>query len=99
MTQPETALHPGDILKRDFLDKYLISAGQVAKAVRVPRTRIERIVAHDRGITPDTAFRLARLFGNTPEFWLDLQRAYELAQTAKDEALAFDLERITPIAT
>lgn len=86
-------------MKRDFLDKYLISAGQVAKAVRVPRTRIERIVAHERGITPDTAFRLSRLFGNTPEFWLDLQRAYELAQTAKDEALAFDLERITPIET
>lgn len=86
-------------MKQNFLNKYRISAGQVAKAVRVPRTRIERIVAHDRGITPDTAFRLARLFGNTPDFWLDLQRAYEMALTAKDEALAFDLDRITPIET
>lgn len=84
-------------MKRDFLDRYFISAGQVAKAVRVPRTRIERIVAHDRGITPDTAFRLARLFGNTAEFWLDLQRAYEMGLAAKDEALVLDLDRITPI--
>lgn len=97
MKNQQTPVHPGDILKQEFLDRFMISAGQVAKALHVPRSRIERIINHERSITPDTAFRLARLFDNTPEFWLDLQRAYELALIAKDEALAFDLSRITPI--
>lgn len=91
-------VHPGEVLKEDFLDEMDLTAGKVAKAVFVPRTRIERIVKGEMGVTADTATRLSRFFGTSAEFWLNLQRSYDLAVAAKDEALAGDLDRIEKIA-
>ena len=91
-------VHPGDILKEDFLVEYDLTAGKLAKALMVPRTRIERIINRERGVSPDTAFRLSKFFGTTPEFWLNLQRGFDLATTASDTRLASDLNEILPLA-
>lgn len=75
----KTPLHPGEILREEFLVPLDLSAGQLAKALDVPRTRIERIVREEMGISADTALRLARYFGTSPELWLNLQLRYEIA--------------------
>lgn len=90
-------VHPGEILKEQFLDPYGLSSGRLAKALNVPRTRIKRVVSGTRAISPDTAFRLSRYFGTSPEFWLNLQLGYELSVAAKDRKLVRDLEDILPI--
>lgn len=87
-------VHPGEILKTEFLDEMGLTAGKVAKAILVPRTRIERIVRQELGVTADTASRLSRFFGTTPEFWMNLQRGYDLAMVAQDAKLCGDLEQI-----
>jgi len=92
-------VHPGEILKEDFLDEMNLTAGKVAKAVFVPRTRIERIVKGEMGVTADTATRLAQFFGTSAEFWLNLQRSYDLAVAAKDDSLRDDLRRIETVST
>ena len=91
-TQPP--LHPGEMLREEFVEPLGLSAGKVAKACRVPRTRIERILREEIGVSGDTDVRLAKFFGTTPEFWLNLQVQYE-AQIAAQEASA-DLAAITP---
>lgn len=91
-------VHPGEILKTEFLDEMNLTAGKVAKAIFVPRTRIERIVSQKLGMTADTASRLARYFGTSPEFWMNLQRGYDLATVANDNRLAEDLSRIEQVA-
>lgn len=95
----QNPVHPGEVLKTEFLDEMGLTAGKVARAIHVPRTRIERIVKRQMGVTADTATRLARLFGTTPEFWLNLQRGYDLAMAAKDERLRADLARISRVAS
>jgi len=70
-------IHPGEIL-REELGILGLSARSIAKALGVPVNRITGILNEQRAITADTALRLARYFGNTPEFWLNLQNAYEL---------------------
>jgi antitoxin HigA-1 len=92
-------VHPGEVLKEEFLDELGLTAGKLAKALHVPRTRIERLVAQKMGVSADTAFRLARFFATTPEFWLNLQRGYDLAVTAQDTDLVDDLEAILPMAS
>lgn len=92
-------VHPGEVLKEDFLDEFGLTAGKLAKALNVPRTRIERVVAGVRVVSPDTAMRLSKFFGTTPEFWLNLQRGYDLALAAQDEQLAGDLKHIMPLAS
>lgn len=87
-------VHPGEVLKTEFLDEMGLTAGKVAKAILVPRSRIERIIRRELGVTADTASRLARLFGTTPEFWMNLQRGYDLAVVAQDKKLRDDLEQI-----
>ena len=72
------AVHPGDILKHDFLDELDMSAYRLAKEINVPLTRITGILAGSRAVTADTALRLERLFGMSAEFWLRLQAAYDL---------------------
>ena len=71
-------IHPGEILKDDFLDPMEISVYALAKAVNVPRSRLNDIVLGRRVISGDTALRLARYFGTTPEFWINLQARYDL---------------------
>lgn len=71
-------VHPGEILREDFLVAVGISANVLAKALKVPAPRINDIVRERRGVTADTALRLARYFDTTPQFWLNLQATYEL---------------------
>jgi addiction module HigA family antidote len=91
-------VHPGEVLKAEFLDEMGLTAGKVARAVMVPRTRIERIVKMEIGVSADTATRLSKFFGTTPEFWLNLQRGFDLSVAAKDEGLSRDLAVIERIA-
>ena len=74
---------PGEILNKEFLEPMKLSQNRLATALRVPARRINEIVLGKRGITADTALRLARYFGMTPQFWMGLQMDYEL-DTAKD---------------
>jgi addiction module HigA family antidote len=72
-------IHPGEILREQFLEPLDLSAGALAKAIGVPRTRVERIVKEEMGISADTALRLARYFDTTPNVWLNLQNDYEIS--------------------
>jgi len=71
-------IHPGEILLEEFLKPLGISQNALARALRVPPDRINAIVQGKRSITADTALRLARAFGTTPQFWLNLQTRYDL---------------------
>ena len=77
-------VHPGEHLREDFLKPYRLSMNKLAMDLRVPVTRIADIVAERRGITSDTALRLARYFKTIPEFWMNMQVRYELG-LAEDE--------------
>lgn len=68
------------MLQEEFLKPMNLSQNALAMKLRVPATRIGDIIHNRRGITPDTALRLARFFGNSPEFWLNLQQAYDLSK-------------------
>jgi addiction module HigA family antidote len=76
-------VHPGRILKRELAARDL-SANKLALALRLPSGRITEILNGKRGVTPDTALRLGRYFGNSPRFWLNLQTAYELAVAERE---------------
>lgn len=80
------AIHPGEILREEYLVPLNLSAGALARRLQVPRTRIERIVAEETGITTDTALRLARFFRTTPDFWMNMQVGYELAVARAEKA-------------
>jgi addiction module HigA family antidote len=84
-------IHPGEILREDFLVPLGLSMNKLALDIRVPVTRVAEIVHERRGITPDTALRLARYFNTTARFWLNLQAAYDL-EVAEDE-LSSKIER------
>jgi addiction module HigA family antidote len=71
-------VRPGDILLHDFMEPLGLSSNALAKALHVPANRITAILADTRGITADTALRLARYFGTTPQFWMNLQTNYDL---------------------
>jgi addiction module HigA family antidote len=76
-------IHPGRILKRELAARAL-SANRLALMLRLPSGRITEILNAKRGISPETALRLGRYFGNSPRFWLNLQTAYELAIAERD---------------
>lgn len=90
-------MHPGEVLREEFLVPLKMTAGALARKIKVPRTRIERIANEETGITADTALRLARCFGNSPDFWLNLQNRYDVL-TAKKE-IGRELDKIEPIDT
>jgi antitoxin HigA-1 len=71
-------VHPGEVLREEFLVPLDMSVNALALALIVPATRLHEIVKERRGITADTAYRLARYFDTTPEFWLNLQAMYDL---------------------
>ena len=77
-------IHPGEILRADFMEPLGLSMNRLALDLRVPVTRISEIVHKRRAITPDTALRLARYFNTSARFWLNLQAAYDL-EVAEDE--------------
>ncbi len=83
-------IHPGEILREEFLNPLEITAYRLAKDIHVPATRIADILSGKRGISAETALRLARYFGNSAQFWLNLQSHYELReaqQRHQDEVL------------
>ena len=71
-------IHPGEVLREEFLVPLGMSAHALALELKVPAPRINEIVRERRSITPDTALRLARYFGTTPQFWLNMQTSYDL---------------------
>ena len=73
-------IHPGVILKEEFLDAFGISAYKLAKEIKIPQTRLSQILKGKRRITADTALRLSIYFGNSPQFWLGLQDDYDLEE-------------------
>jgi addiction module HigA family antidote len=86
-------VHPGEILREEFLAPFGMSAGALAKRLSVPRTRIERLVAETTAMTPDTALRLGKFFATSPEFWMNLQTAFDLttqSQAMKEEIAAIE---------
>lgn len=85
-------VHPGEILREEYLLPLKMSAGALAKRLGVPRTRIERLASEQTGVTPDTALRLGKFFNTTPEFWMNMQASYDLKMLAA--SLAADLAAI-----
>jgi antitoxin HigA-1 len=88
--------HPGEILREEYLVPLGMSAGALARKLRVPRTRIERLVKETQPITADTALRLAKFFDTTPHYWLNMQVTYDLNQEVA--GLADELEQIEVMA-
>lgn len=84
-------IHPGEILREEFLIPLGMSAHALAMALHVPAPRINDIVREKRSLSPDTVLRLSRYFGTTPEFWMNLQSAFDL-RTARLARMA-DIER------
>jgi antitoxin HigA-1 len=76
--------HPGEVLSEEFLDPLGMSANGLAMALRVPATRIGAIVKGERSVTADTALRLARFFGTSPEFWMNLQAMHDLTKARQE---------------
>lgn len=91
------AVHPGEILREEYLEPLGMSAHALSKALHVPPARINEIVRERRGVTPDTAMRLARYFGGDTKSWLNLQIAYDLkiAETEKQSEIN---KTISPMA-
>lgn len=87
-------LHAGEVLREEFLAPLKLSPYAIAKALGVPRTRIERLIREETALTADTALRLSRYFGTTAEFWMNLQTGYELDSAKR--ALASKLAKIAP---
>lgn len=77
-------IHPGEVLREEFLVPLGMSSNALSLALHVPAPRVNDIVRERRGVTPDTALRLARYFDTTPQFWLNLQTAYDLKQVERD---------------
>jgi addiction module HigA family antidote len=87
--KPSNIIHPGKILMEDFLKPLQITAYRLAKNTAIPQTRISEIIKGNRRITPDTALRFSRFFGNSPVFWLGLQNEFDLEEEKvnKDQVL------------
>ncbi|MFA5948908.1 MAG: HigA family addiction module antitoxin [Hyphomicrobium sp.] len=77
---PRIRTHPGEILREEYLEPLGLSARALANAIGVPPNRISELVAERRGITADTAMRLARHFRTTPEFWMSMQSGFDLSK-------------------
>ncbi|HEX7359517.1 MAG TPA: HigA family addiction module antitoxin [Bryobacteraceae bacterium] len=84
--------HPGEMLREEFMLPSGISQNQLASDLRVPPGRINQIINGKRGITSDTALRLAKYFGNSPEFWMNLQQMYDLSRTRVESGKRIEQE-------
>ena len=94
MTLMQNPLHPGEVLEELYLEPLGMSPIELARRLHVPRTRIERLVKGNTAVTVDTALRLSRFFGNSPEFWMNLQRSYDLTRARE----SVDVSDIIPLA-
>lgn len=88
-------LHPGEVLREEFLVPLDLSAGALAKEIGVPRTRIERIANEQTGITADTALRLGKALGTSPQLWMNLQTRYDLE--VAERHISKDVKRIVRV--
>ena len=88
-------IHPGEVLREEFLKPLNITAYRLAKETKVPQTRISEILKGKRRITADTALRFSKFFGNSPDFWLGLQNDYDLEKGKK--SITRELEEIRPL--
>lgn len=91
---PHWSIHPGEILREEFLRPLRMSVYQLAKRLRVPAPRLNDIVLERRGISADTAVRLSRFFGTTEQFWLNLQDSYEVSRVMAEQGA--EIDRIQP---
>ncbi len=91
-TKLRPPVHPGTVLKLDLLDPLGMSINGLAKALHVPANRLSQIIQGKRGITADTSLRLARYFGFTPEYWLNLQTHYDLEITRRKSTRKIERE-------
>lgn len=87
--------HPGEMLREDFLPDYGLTVSGFAKAIGVSRQTVNEVLRERRAVSPEMALRLSRLFGNTPEFWLNAQRAVDLWEVAKQAKGR--INRISPL--
>jgi len=85
-------IHPGEILDKEFLLPLNITAYRLSREIKIPQTRVSEIIKGRRRITADTALRLAKYFGNSPQFWLGLQNDYDLEEEANN--LKTELQKI-----
>jgi addiction module HigA family antidote len=88
--------HPGEILREDFLPDYGLTVSSLAEALDVSRQTINELLRERRAVSPAMALRLSRVFGNTPEFWLNAQRAVDLWEA--NRALKAKVDRIKPLS-
>jgi addiction module HigA family antidote len=87
--------HPGEMLREDFLPDYALTVASLAEAVGVSRQSVNELLNARRAVSPEMALRLARLFGNSPEFWLNAQRAVDLWDAS--QAIKGEITRIKPL--
>jgi len=87
--------HPGEMLREDFMPDYGLTVSSLAQVLGVSRQTVNELLRERRAVTPVMALRLARLFGNTPEFWLNAQRTYDLWHARRD--CQNDIEKIKPL--
>jgi antitoxin HigA-1 len=85
-------IHPGEVLREEFLAPLGVNAHALAMELKVPAPRINDIVRERRSVTPDTALRLARYFGTTPQFWLNLQSSYDLKLAERESGAKIERE-------
>ncbi|GJD32828.1 Antitoxin HigA-1 [Methylobacterium adhaesivum] len=88
-------MHPGEVLREEFMIPLNLTAYAIAKACRVPRTRIERIAREEIGITADTALRLGRFFGMDPQVWVNLQSRFDLLMARN--VMGAEVDAIQPL--
>ncbi len=89
-------IHPGEILQLEFLEPLNITPYRLSKDIGVTQTRIGEILSGKRSITADTALRLSRYFGNSPQFWLNLQMQYDLRQAWVEKADVYNQIPVNP---
>jgi addiction module HigA family antidote len=87
--------HPGEILREDFIPDYGLTVSGLAKALGVSRQTVNELLRERRALSPEMALRLSRLFGNTPEFWINLQRTLDLWDA--EEAIKAEVRKIKPL--
>jgi addiction module HigA family antidote len=90
--------HPGELLREEFLPEYNLTPGALAKAMGLKdRTRIERLIREKQPVTADTALRLGRVFGQSPQFWINLQTAHDLSKAAIEGRETFEAIKPLPV--
>jgi addiction module HigA family antidote len=94
---PLAPVHPGEVLRAEFLEPLGITPYSLAAALHVPRTRIERLVREETSVTVDTALRLGRYFGTSPEFWLNMQSLFDLETVTLEGHLDDEIASIEPL--